>query len=141
MKTDTVFYIISWIIIVGLAVIGVLHYTGLFIPTDDLIWPCFFRRATGLYCPGCGGTHAVEALVEGHLADSFLAHPFVIYVSLCAVIYTVTNTIGLIRFRVMKHSLRPPESAYILHFRMIYLYIGIAILFIQWIIKNIILIA
>lgn len=28
--------------------------------------PCLFQMMTGLYCPGCGGTRAVRALLSGH---------------------------------------------------------------------------
>ena len=154
MKTDTCFYVISWIIVAGLIVIGILHHTGLFTPTDDLVFPCFFRSATGLYCPGCGGTHAMISLVEGHLTDSFLAHPVILYVTVCALVDIVANTVSLIRYRFFAHSPQTDEymqdvpqrprheasaSPYILHFRMIYLYAGIAILFIQWLVKNILL--
>lgn len=30
--------------------------------------PCVFHRLTGLYCPGCGNTRAVLALLRGDLA-------------------------------------------------------------------------
>ncbi|MBQ6855594.1 MAG: DUF2752 domain-containing protein, partial [Lachnospiraceae bacterium] len=36
--------------------------------------PCMFRMLTGLYCPGCGGTRAVKALLTGHPIQSFLYH-------------------------------------------------------------------
>lgn len=39
--------------------------------------PCLFYTATGFYCPGCGGTRAFRALLEGHLVQSFLLHPLV----------------------------------------------------------------
>ena len=37
--------------------------------------PCLFQMMTGLYCPGCGGTRAVRALLSGHPVLSFLYHP------------------------------------------------------------------
>ena len=121
--TDTIFFILSWIILGGLLVVAILQNTG----TMDLletIYPCFFLETTGFYCPGCGGTHAVVSLVTGHPLDSLLAHPFVIYVAGCALVFAVTNTIARIR-----------RKGY-LPFRMIFVYIGIAILLLQWIIKN-----
>ncbi|MBR3944835.1 MAG: DUF2752 domain-containing protein, partial [Akkermansia sp.] len=27
---------------------------------------CIFRKHTGLACPGCGGTRAIRAMMEGH---------------------------------------------------------------------------
>ena len=41
--------------------------------------PCMMQKLTGLYCPGCGGTRAVRALLAGHPLQSFLYHPFVLY--------------------------------------------------------------
>lgn len=38
---------------------------------------CVVRRCTGGYCPGCGGTRAVLALVKGDVAGSWAAHPWV----------------------------------------------------------------
>ncbi len=34
--------------------------------------PCMMQKLTGLYCPGCGGTRAVRALLAGHPLQSFL---------------------------------------------------------------------
>lgn len=41
--------------------------------------PCMFQALTGLYCPGCGGTRAVRALLKGDLWMSFQYHPLVLY--------------------------------------------------------------
>ena len=48
---------------------------------EHLIWilregriPCLFHELTGFYCPGCGGTRAVLALLAGHPVLSFLYH-------------------------------------------------------------------
>ena len=59
---------------------------------EHLIWilregriPCLFHELTGFYCPGCGGTRAVLALLAGHPVLSFLYHPLVPY---CCLLYT-----------------------------------------------------
>ena len=41
--------------------------------------PCLFHLATGYYCPGCGGTRAITALLHGQILNSFLYHPVVLY--------------------------------------------------------------
>lgn len=41
--------------------------------------PCFFSSVLGIYCPGCGGTRAVIALMRGQLFQSFWYHPLVPY--------------------------------------------------------------
>ncbi|MCD7097921.1 DUF2752 domain-containing protein [Stenotrophomonas sp. MMGLT7] len=37
--------------------------------------PCMFHAATGLYCPGCGMTRALHALLHGDLAQAFAFNP------------------------------------------------------------------
>ena len=32
--------------------------------------PCFFHKATGLYCPGCGAGRALKALLEFKITDA-----------------------------------------------------------------------
>jgi len=41
--------------------------------------PCAFHLLTGLYCPGCGGTRAVQYLLKGQLWNSLQYHPLVLY--------------------------------------------------------------
>lgn len=36
---------------------------------------CFFRRMTGVSCPGCGMTRALALLAKGELAAGFRMHP------------------------------------------------------------------
>ena len=43
--------------------------------TDATI--CLFRRCTGGYCPGCGGSRAAWALLRGDIARSWALHPWV----------------------------------------------------------------
>jgi len=40
--------------------------------------PCLFRALTGFYCPGCGMTRALHALVHLDLAQAFRMNPLVI---------------------------------------------------------------
>ena len=122
-----IIYILSCVLIAGVIVMLVLQAAGVFTLTDDLRYPCSFRLATGLYCPGCGGSHALTSLLSGRIIDSFLAHPFVLYLIACALIDAILGTIALIRRREL------PK------FRPVYAYVGIGIIFGQWIIKNIIL--
>ncbi len=46
--------------------------------------PCLFHTMTGIYCPGCGGTRAVCALLAGRIGESFLLHPLVPYAAVSA---------------------------------------------------------
>ncbi|MFR1833570.1 MAG: DUF2752 domain-containing protein [Lachnospiraceae bacterium] len=51
--------------------------------------PCLFRLFTGLYCPGCGGTRAVQALLSGQIGKSLYYHPFVLYAAVVIGLETV----------------------------------------------------
>jgi Protein of unknown function (DUF2752) len=39
-------------------------------------WPCPFRQATGLPCPGCGLSRAVAALMRGDWGQAMASHAF-----------------------------------------------------------------
>lgn len=52
--------------------------------------PCVFRLVTGFYCPGCGGTRAVFALLNGKPILSFLYHPLVLYCAAVALRFFVS---------------------------------------------------
>ncbi|MCR4604416.1 MAG: DUF2752 domain-containing protein [Eubacterium sp.] len=125
MSTEArVFYIISIIILVGFGAIVIMQNVGGIVLTDAP-FECGFLAATGFFCPGCGGTHAVIELARGHLFRSFVDHPFVIYCVACALVDFIIYTVCLIRKKGF------PK------FRMIFVYIGVAVLLVQWIAKNV----
>ena len=43
--------------------------------TDILSKPCYIQKTLGIYCPGCGGTRAVYALVQFKIAEAFWMYP------------------------------------------------------------------
>ena len=90
-----------------------------------LIPPCVFREYLGVYCPGCGGVRSVVSLIHGDFLQSFIYHPFVIYAAVMLILFIVISTVSLIS----KGKVKMPE----LH--PVYIYIGIAVIFIQWIVK------
>ena len=53
----------------------------------SLMPPCILHHFTGLYCPGCGGTRAFVALINGHFLKSLYYHPVVLYVAVCLAWY------------------------------------------------------
>lgn len=88
--------------------------------------PCVFQELTGLYCPGCGGTRAVKALLKGDLLTSFLYHPIVLYCVLIALIFAVSYLI----YR------KTENPRFRLCFDNKYVYVGIGILAVNFIVKN-----
>jgi hypothetical protein len=42
---------------------------------SSLLPPCMFHAATGLFCPGCGITRAMHALVRGDLIKAWQMNP------------------------------------------------------------------
>ena len=88
--------------------------------------PCVFQELTGLYCPGCGGTRAVKALMKGNVITSFLYHPLVIYVVLVAAVFAFSYIIYA----------KTKNPKFRLHFDNKYAYIGIGIIVINFVIKN-----
>lgn len=99
--------------------------------------PCVFRMFTGLYCPGCGGTRAVKALLRGQIGMSLYYHPFVLY---------LTVWIGFEVFVWLIHIIRRWsgktdwwKERFLLRYR--YWAIGgLTVILLNWIIKNGILI-
>ena len=64
---------------------------GFFVATKAQSIPCFLREATGIPCPGCGGTRAFRALVSGNLWEAFHFNPLatiVMFLSVIAMVYS-----------------------------------------------------
>lgn len=93
--------------------------------------PCIFHLVTGVYCPGCGGTRAVKAFLRGNFADSFRYHPLIVYTVLVVVLEAVTWALAKV--------LRRP-GLHIRHYDW-FVYLGIAIIFINWFWKDYMLLA
>lgn len=93
----------------------------------DYQLPCIFNRLTGLYCPGCGGTRAVLALLHGRLLQSIAYHPIVAYAAGVYFWYMLTHTIEI---------LSKDRYAVGMKYRDIYLYIGLGIMLLHFILRN-----
>ncbi|MCR4923383.1 MAG: DUF2752 domain-containing protein [Lachnospiraceae bacterium] len=120
----TLYNIGKVVLIWGLMIVAA-HLFGVLDDLKPLLY-CRFKRHTGLYCPGCGGTRAVEALLEGNITESLYYHCFVLYF-LLSYIYFMARVFLNLHFNVKTISIK---STYLL------IYLGIALLFIQWIVKN-----
>ena len=112
-----------------LAVLLAVHFGAL----DALggLPPCLLHSATGLYCPGCGGTRAVKALLRGRLLLSLFYHPFVPYTAFVGGWFMLSQTIE----RLSRGKLRIG-----MHYRDLYLWLALAIVLVNCLAKNLVLI-
>lgn len=113
----------------GLALIGAALVLGLSIHPGDVGTECWIHRSGGIYCPGCGGTRAVFALIHGRVLLSAWYHPAVIYAAILYLVYMVRGCITVFskgRFPFMK-------------WRLGYVYGGIGVIILQFLAKNIML--
>ncbi|MCM1309245.1 MAG: DUF2752 domain-containing protein [Butyrivibrio sp.] len=90
---------------------------------------CVFRALTGIYCPGCGGTRAFRLLFRGNIAKSFVYHPLVVYGTLLGAVFYISQTLRLIS----RGKIRG------LHITAAYPIAGGALLLLNWIVKNMLL--
>ncbi len=89
---------------------------------------CILYENYGFYCTGCGGTRACMALIHGNYIESIRYYPAIIYLVVLFIYYFIMNIISLAK-KMHKKIVKP------IHF-----YILIAIILIQWIVKNFLLI-
>ena len=52
--------------------------------------PCILYTWFQIPCPGCGGTRAVQYLLQGRIWDSLRAHPLVLYGVACYLYFMVS---------------------------------------------------
>lgn len=83
-----------------------LFYIGLiFLAAGSVLWgvydialsrfmpdiPCFFLSALNMYCPGCGGTRALRALLQGNFILSIWYHPLILYTAVVGGGFMITQ--------------------------------------------------
>ena len=88
--------------------------------------PCFFDRVFGMYCPGCGGTRALTALLHGRVLEAVGYHPLIPYAVVVGGGFMVTQ--GLERLGVGHVKGWRYHSWY--------LYVGIGLIVLNFIGKN-----
>lgn len=92
----------------------------------SLRYSCWINRMSHLYCPGCGGTRAFFAWIHGHWLTSLYYHPVVGYFG---ILYFLFFLRGFLAYGM------PGRFSY-MRFRLGYVYVGIAIILLQFLIKN-----
>lgn len=88
---------------------------------------CFFWKYLGIYCPGCGGTRALTAFLHAHFVESLWYHPLIMYGVTMYLIFMVSQTLARLHLFGIKG----------MKFRAGYLYGALALVVINFILKNI----
>jgi hypothetical protein len=128
-ELDPYFYRIGWIFLAIGALYAFIHF-GFRIDLIQKLPRCAFHAATGYYCPGCGGSRAVAALFQGRLLRSLYYHPFVLYSAVIGGWFMVSQRI---------ERLSRGRWQIGMHYRNIYLWIALALILLNCIIKNAVL--
>ena len=130
-KIENIFYRIGCAAVIAVGVLFLLwKLTGFTLLS--YLPPCVFHVLTGLYCPGCGGTRAVVALLDAHVVKSFFYYPMVPYAAIVCGWFLISQTIE----RVSRGHF--PIG---LHFRTWYLWIALLLILGNCLIKNVALVA
>lgn len=126
---DIYFYVIGWC---GIVLVLAYFFVKYIFNIDilDYAGPCTLYLWTGFYCPGCGGTRAILALVNGDMLHACYLHPFVPYAAVLGSWFMISQTIE----RISRGRIQIA-----LHFRMVYVWIALALIFINVIYKNAVL--
>ena len=88
---------------------------------------CFFYSNYHIYCPGCGGTRAIQFLLEGDILKSLQYHPIVLYSVIIYLYYMIAYTIKLALKKI--HFIK-------VEFHIGYLYGAFMIIILNCFIKN-----
>ena len=125
--TDNDYIYYSFLATIILFIIIVLIYNN-FLYRYFVIPGCIFYLKLGFYCPACGMTRAFITLLEGNILKSIYYNPTVIYILGYVSIYMMINTICKMLGKEM-----------IIKYSNFYLYLGIFIMMLNFIIRNILL--
>lgn len=122
-------YLTGWIFLV-LGLTGSLLYLKAIVPIlENTGYTCIVYRLFGIYCPGCGGTRALSALLQGHFLVSAWYHPLVIYTIIIFGGFMISQTLARLHFGKVKGW----------RFHEWHLYAAVAIMIGNFILKNILL--
>lgn len=125
-KEEKTLFQIGWSI-VGILFLLYITYHMLPFPVLKSSFPCLFHSILGLYCPGCGGTRSISALLHGRFWDSFICHPLILYTVIFGGWFLISQTIE----RISKHKIKIG-----MHYRDSYLWVALVIVTLNFVIKN-----
>lgn len=97
------------VIVAPFAVLAVCALIAWFVLRHVTLWPCPSYTLLHIYCPGCGSTRAVGALMHGDVLLSLRQNPAIVVMLLLAVLYYLEFALKVwgVRFRVPPlHNMR-----------------------------------
>ena len=74
-----------------------LIYNLVFKETDGKAFECVFLKYVGIYCPGCGGSRSLNALLTFRFIRSFLLYPPILITSFMILIYDIYAFLSIIK--------------------------------------------
>ncbi len=95
-----------------------------------LFFGCILHDFAHLYCPFCGGTRSLSAILHGSLGDAFRFHPLLPLLLLAGIIYD-----GMTLFRILKGKKLPVRIPKPLAVGALAAVVG------YWILRNVLLVA
>ena len=119
----------GWLFFIVIA--GVTVIKRIFFPDFDVVKemiPCVVYSLTGYYCPGCGGTRSVVALLHGNFIKCIVNFPMVAY---CAVVYgwfMISHTVEKLSRQKIPVGMKYHHG---------WIYISLVVLIAHWILKNV----
>ncbi len=123
-NTDKLLYELG-IAALGICFAAVLLYVITGINVLRLKYPCLFNKVTHLCCPGCGGTRAMRALLQGKILRSLYDYPPLLYGVIVYAVFMIRCFLH-IHFGVRKS----PDGTVVK-----YMYVFAALIILQWIVK------
>lgn len=90
-KNGKKLYIITCIL-VGIGFLCFLLYHGFDFQFSGHLSTCFMNAFWHIYCPGCGGTRAIDYLLHGQLLKSLASHPVIVYLAALFLSYFLPAT-------------------------------------------------
>lgn len=129
-KEETALFYTGWALILILCFLGILWQLSP-LPFSKLILPCVVKSTLGIYCPGCGGTRAVSALLRGDFLSSFLCHPLVPYTAAIGGWFLTSQTIERVSGHRIKIGMKYRDG---------YVWAALAIVVANFVVKNLLLI-
>lgn len=102
-----------------------------FTPISDFVnTTCGFAELLHLYCPGCGGTRSVYAMLRLDIVTSFLYHPLIAFLVVLFVEYYVGAIITMIKNNGKRYY----------YLRVWFCYVALGIIVLNFVLRNVLMV-